>query len=310
MAADGTRATNSQSLEKATVSDFSAGGTLAPEQFNDFMVDVQESGRILPDVQQFTPSAPSGDIPRMDMASRQLVAATEATENNTDATFQQPDVPFSTTKVTLSHEFSWEAVNETIDDAEGTIRRMFAQRFGSDLEILASVGDTSGSGFTALEDGWLTRADTRKGSVDYDHASAGIDKTVFQELQTAMPEKFKAEGDNMVFLTSWAQRDAYKDYLTDRSTAAGDAMLMTGQEPTPYGYDIRCPLGWPDDRVMMTSLDNLGYVVQDDVRTRETRSSERNVRGDVELIMAMFAKLDYVVLDEEGITTAQNVAAP
>lgn len=311
MSSESARAQNVRSMEKATTDDFSSGALLSPEQFEDFMVDVQESANFLGDVRRYTPSAPSGDLPRLDMAARQLVAAEEAVENNNDATFQQPDVPFATSKVTLSHEFSWESVNETIDSPEQTIRGMFAQRFGADLEILGSVGDTSGNGFTALEDGWLTRADARKGSVDVDHETAGIDKTVFQELRNAMPEKFKQQGtDDLVFVTSYAQKDAYQDYLTDRSTAAGDAMLMNGDEPTPFGMEIRTPLGWPDDRIMMTRPNNLGYVVQDSIRTKATSTAERNVRADVETIMAMFAKIDYIVLDEEGITTAENVAAP
>lgn len=310
------RAENLGALQKATTTDFSAGALLSPEQFNDFMRDVQESARFLSSTRMFTPSAPSGDIPRLDIPPQQLQAATEATEPASDATFDQPDVPFDTTKVTLQHEFSWESINEVIDDPESTIRQMFAQRFGADLEVLGSIGDDATTGFAAINDGWLTRADAR-GAAAHDHMDGGtaaqpVNNELFNSMIQLMPEKHKAANgsDDLVFLLSWEQRQAYKDFLTDRSTGAGDAMLMTGEEPTPYGYDIVAPLAWPNDRAMLVDPSNLGYVVQDSMRTKQTSAAERNVRADIETIMAMYAKIDYVVLDEGGVVTASNIAAP
>lgn len=310
------RVENAGALQKATSSDFSQGALLSPEQFNDFMQDVQESARFLSSTRMFTPSAPSGDIPRLDIPPQQLQAATEATAPGSDATFDQPDVSFTTSKVTLQHEFSWESINEVIDDPESTIRQMFAQRFGADLEVLGSVGDGTTSGFTAINDGWLTRAAAR-GAANHDHMDGGttaqpINNELFESMLGLMPEKFKAQGgnDDLVFLTSWEQRQAYKEYLVDRSTGYGDLMLSEGDNPTPYGYEIVAPLGWPNDQAMLVDPSNLGYVVQDSLRTKQTSSSERNVRADVETIMAMYAKIDYVVLDEAGVVTASNIAAP
>lgn len=310
------RVDNAGALQKATTTDFSAGALLSPEQFRDFMQDVQESSRFLSSTRMFTPDAPSGDIPRLDIPPQQLQAASEATAPGSDATFDQPDVPFSTTKVTLQHEFSWESINEVIDDPESTIRQMFAQRFGADLEVLGSIGDDTTTGFQAINDGWLTRASAR-GAANHDHMDGGttaqpIDNELFESMLALMPEKFKAQGgdDNLVFLTSWEQRQAYKEFLTNRSTGAGDQMLLTGDEPTPYGYDIVAPLGWPDDQAMLVDPSNLGYVVQDSLRTKQTSSSERNVRADIETIMAMYAKIDYVILDDAGVVTANNIAAP
>lgn len=310
------RADNLGALQKATTTDFSAGALLSPEQFSDFMEDVQESARFLSRTRMFTPSAPSGDIPRLDIPPKQLQSASEATDPGSDATFDQPDVPFDTTKVTLQHEFSWESINEVIDSPEQTIRRMFAQRFASDLEVLGSVGDESLSGFEAINDGWFTRAQAR-GAANHDHMDGNttaqpVNKELFNAMLQLLPEKYKADQgeDNLVYVMSYAQRQAFKDFLTDRSTGAGDAMLMTGEEPTPYGREIVCPLGWPDDVAMLCDPSNLGYVVQDNLRTKQTSSSERNVRADIETIMAMYAKLDYIVLDEEGIVTATNIAAP
>ena len=316
---DGARAENNVAMEKATTADFSEGALLSPEQFEDFMQDAQETPRVLGDAREFTPEAPSGDIPRLDIPPRQLVDVDEATDPGQEATYDQPDVDYETTKVSIQHEFSWEALNEVIDDPESTIRSMFTDRFGADLEVLASVGDTSASGFEAIEDGWLTRADAR-GSPVYHHDDAGdgtgsaqpINTTLFNQMFQELPDKYKDDDgdDDLVYLVSLGQKQEYKNFLTDRSTAAGDMMLMSGDEPTPYGRAINSPLGWPDNRAMLTTLDNLGYVIQDRLRTKTTTEAERNVRADIERIMALYAKIDYVVLDEEGIVTADGIAAP
>lgn len=316
VATDDPRVDNAGALQKATTSDFNSGALLSPEQFDDFMEDVQEMSRFLSQTRMFTPSAPSGDIPRLDIPPQQLIAASEATDPGSDASFTQEDVPFSTSKVTLQHEFSWESINEVIDDPESTIRRMFAQRFASDLEILGSIGDGTTGTFQAINEGWLTRASAR-GVANHDHQDSGtsakpVDNELFESMLNLMPEKHKAEGgeDNLVFMTSWNNREAYKQFLVNRDTAGGDRMLMSGDVPTPYGYDIVCPLGFPDDQAMLTDPQNLGYVVQDSIRTRQTSQAERNVRADVETIMAMYAKVDFVILDEGGVVTASNIEAP
>lgn len=303
-----TRATNSTALEKVSSADFSSGAQLTPEQFEDFMIDVQNESTVLDQVRTLTPTAESGDIPQLGVGTR-LLQQVDEEGNATKQGIESGDVPFNTTKVSLPFEQTWEANNEIIDNPEATIRQLFIQQFANDLEILASVGDTSQSGFVAIEDGWLTVADNASAPETVDHGNAAVNKSLFQNMRTAMPQRYK-ERQTLVFLTSYNQKDAYQDYLTDRSTSAGDAMLMTGDEPTPYGMEIMTPLGWPDDRAMLVSMENLLNIVQDPLRVKSTDAAERNVMNDIETIYNMLAKIDYEIMEKEGVVTASNIAAP
>ncbi len=309
MSAQDTRGQNAGAMQKVTSSDFSAGATLAPEQFTDFFEDVQEQSDVLSQARAVPVNAPSGDIPRISVGTELLQAVSE-NSSVSEQSFNQPDVSYSTTKVSLPWAMTWESNNEIIDSPETTIRSLFVQQFGADLERLASYGDTSGSGFAAIEDGWLTIAANR-GSPTYDHASASINKDVFNEMKKALPEEYsRAWSDQLVYLGSDDQKDAYKNYLTDRSTGAGDAMLMSGEEPTPFGKRFLTPLGWPDDQLMLTTMSNLLYIVQDDLRVKQTEDAERNVMDDVDTLYNMLAKVDFQIMDEQGVVVANNVAAP
>jgi len=308
MAESGTRAANNTAMEKVTSADFSSGAQLTPEQFEDFMIDVQNESTVLDQVRTLTPTAESGDIPQLGVGTRLLQQVDEEGSANKQG-IDSGDVPFDTTKVSLPFEQTWEANNEIIDNPEATIRQLFIQQFANDLEILASVGDTSQSGFVAIEDGWLTIADNASAPETVGHDNAAVNKSLFQDMRTAMPQRYK-ERQTLVFLTSYNQKDAYQDYLTDRSTGGGDAMLMTGDEPTPYGMEIMTPLGWPDDRAMLVSMENLLNIVQDPLRVKSTDSSERNVMNDIETIYNMLAKIDYQIMEKAGVVTASNIAAP
>lgn len=299
-------------MQKVSTGDFTAGGLLEPEEFDDFFRDVQEQSEVLSQARAVSVDAPSGQIPRIDVGS-QLIQAVDEAQSAQKQTINQPSVPYQTTKVSLPWEITWETANETIDDAPGATRDLFVNAFSSDLEALASVGDSSTTGFTAINDGWITIAESR-GSPTYNHADGGgaaqpVNKALFMNMLQTIEHQY-VEQQTLVFLMSFRQKQEYKQYLTDRQTGAGDAMLMTGQEPQPYGHDILCPLSWPDNQVMLTSMSNLAYIVEDDMRMKSTTSSERNVMNDIDSIMNLLAKIDYQVIEENGVVLGNNVAAP
>lgn len=307
--------TNDDVLEKISTSDFTAGGLLEPEQFSDFFRDVQKQSEFLSEVRQMDVTAPSGDIPRTDISASPFQAVSEGSAPSRQ-TIDQPSVPFTTSKVGTSWEVTWEATHETIDDAESEARQLFVNRFSVGIERLGSTGDESTSGFTAINDGWLTLAQAGSSSAStYDHADSGgsaqsIDKDLFSGMEQAMPDKFVRNG-GLVFLCSDDQKQEFKEALTERSTAAGDSMLLTGQEPTPYGYEIMTPLGWPDGMAMMVNPANLVYILQENgVRIRQATSGEYVATHDIDAVYSMFAKLDYQILDTEGVVLGTNIAAP
>ena len=303
-------AQNATALQKVSSSDFSAGGQLSPEQFNQFFEDVMQEAGFLSDVNRVTVSAESGQLPRLSVGSR-LIRAVAENDRTTLKSINQPDVPFDVSKVSLPWELTHEAATQNIvgQSIEAQIRQMFVQQMANDLEILGSIGDTADADpFVGIQDGWITTAQNR-GAPTYDHASASVNKALFSQLKATLPEEHRQAG-GLVYITSDAQKQEFKEYLTDRSSGAGDQMLMTGDEPTPYGVDIRTPLGWPDDMAMMVNPQNLIYVVNDDLRVKQTTEGEHATLDDVEVIYNLLSKIDYTVLDEAGVALATNIAAP
>jgi hypothetical protein len=61
---------------------------------------------------------------------------------------------------------------------------------------------------------------------------------------------------------------------------------------------------------MLTSMQNLIYIVQDPLRVKSTDSSERNVMNDIETIYNMLGKIDYQIMEQAGVATASAIAAP
>lgn len=303
-----------QALDKITTGDMSSGGLLKPEQFRRFFKEIQEQSRVLSEARGIPVSAPEGDIPLMGVGSRIMQAVGEG-ESAEDQTVEQPSVPYQTQKVSIPWEITWEVANETIDDAPEAIRQIFTNQFRRDLEILASVGDeSSADAFEAINDGWVTIAEASTDTAAYDHAATDgtaqpISKELFSGMIHTLPRRYR-ERQDLTFLMGYDQLQGYKEYLTDRSTAAGDAMLLSQESPTGYGYDILAPMGFPADTVMLSNMSNLAWVVQDNVRLKQTTEGQYLVKNDVEAVLNLLAKVDYEVLETEGVCLGSGVEAP
>jgi hypothetical protein len=315
------RETNSEALEKITTDDFSAGGTLSPERFDVFFRAVKENSEVLDRARGVSVSAESGDIPRLDVGERLLRPVGEGEEAPL-SDIQQPSVPYQTQKLALAREFSWESIHQTIDDPQRAIAEMFISLYSRDLERLAFTGDTSSSDpFDSSIDGWLTQAQASSSVRTHDHAEDNtsdstdnptpqpIDKSLFGNMKMTMPRRYR-EKDNLAFLVSSDQLLAYKQWLTERNTAAGDQMLMTQEEPSAYGTRILTPLGFPQNVAMLTNMDNLAYVVQDKLRVEHAEKGRDMVLQDIEEVTNILSKIDYELLEEAGIVLGTNIEAP
>ena len=305
---------NERALEKVTTADFTGAGLLSPEQFDEFFREVQDQSQILGDVRQESVTAPSGELPKIGVGERLLQAANEGTAG-TNQNVNTSQIPFQTTKLSLPWELTTESVRETIE-GEGTARtimEMFAAQFAVDLEDLAVNGDETGTGFVALNDGWLALAGSR-GAPTYDHTDGAgtaqaVNKGLFSSMLQSLDAKYKRD-NGLVFLMAQSQKEAFKEYLTDRSTGAGDNMLLTGDEPTPYGYEILCPVNFPEDQVLLTRPNNLMYMIQRDVEMRQATTGSEVTKRDLYAIYNMLAKIDFQIEDENAMVLGSGLAAP
>jgi HK97 family phage major capsid protein len=304
------RITSERNLNKVTTGDFSGGGLLNRQQFDEFFQIAQDAPQIMDQVRFERLAGPKQQIDRIGVGERLLREATEAqsgslNDPNTDS------IDMDATKMELPWEVSMETVEDTIE-GEGTADILvdkFARQFGIDSEDLAFNGDeSSGDPFLGINDGWIVDAETQGPAANVDHQNATVDKTIFSDLMTSLDPKYRRNPENLVFMTSLNQKQNYKEYLTDRSTAAGDAMLMSGEEPTPYGRPIVTPVGFPDDRIMLTTPMNLVWGVHRDVNMRVTQEGEAVVKRDLYGIYNLLARTDYKVEAADAVALAQNVA--
>jgi hypothetical protein len=307
-----TRASSTEEvLEKITTGSLSDGGLLKPHEFDSFFEDVQGRTDVLDRTRAVSVEAPEGEIPRLDIAPKTMTAVAEGEEAPLSSV-EQPSVPFHCQKVSIATQLTHEAAAETIDDFESAVRNMLAQGFAQDLERVASVGDTSATGFQAINDGWITLAEN-KGSPTYDHTDSGgtaqpVNKELFAGMIEKLPEKYREASPEPVFLMSKDNKFQYQQALTDRNTGAGDAMLMTNQEPRGYGHDILTPLSWPSDTVMLTSPRNLVYLVQERMRVKDSKEGKEITLKDLAVVINFLGKIDYQIMEPNGVVLGTGIA--
>ena len=303
-------------LDKVTTGSFEAGGLLNRQQFAEFFREVQDQAQILDQVRFEDVSAPKGQIDKIGVGERLIRSATEATSGDTN----EPDtgkVEYNTEKVELPWEVSMETVEDTIE-GEGTadtLVELFANQMSLDLEDLGNNGDVDATGtdddaFLNIVDGWITHAEADSDTNIYDHQGGPMEKDIFKRLKLKLPTRYRRDTSMLRWLMSADQKEEFKDYLSDRNTSAGDAMMMTGQEPTPHGIPIESPVNFPDDTIMLTMMPNLVWIVQRDVRMRFTNEGEAVVRRDLWGIYNMLARIDYVIEDAKGVALAQDIEVP
>lgn len=311
-----------QSTEKDTPintnTSFGTGGTLNRQQFDQFFQEVQDVPQILNRVRAVdVPLGEEHQIDAIGVGERIIRSATEG-QSGDEVGVSDRKVDIDMVELELPFSISRRVLEDTIEggNTADVIMDLFGSQFAVDSEDLGfiggdPVGDLTGDDatFAGINDGWLQQSLNENRDV-YDHASADIDESAFSALINELDPKYQRNGQELAFITSWRQKQAYKEYLTERDTAAGDAMLMTGDEPTPYGHEIITPVGMPDDYVMFCNPQNLIWAVLRDVDLQVTAEGSRVVLERLAAIGNFTARTDYVIEDPEGIVVAENVASP
>lgn len=279
------------------------------QQANRFIQMVQEQAVLLKKCRVLPVNHPKGQIDKIGVASRILRSPAEGETVATEASVTIGSVNYDTVKVMLKYGITNEAIEDNIEreNLANTVAKIMAQQFSVDLEDLAINGDTgSADDFVKIDDGWV-----KQGATDthtYDHAGADINKELFSEVIKALPNKYRRP--ELVWIMSPNQLEAFKDYLTSRSTAAGDALLISDKEVKPRGFPVITPPKWPDDQVWLTIPQNLIVVIQRNITVRKTTSSDEVIDKDLYAKYALTARVDFIIEEKDAIARAINVAAP
>jgi len=148
----------------------------------------------------------------------------------------------------------YKEINIEGDKVEDHIVQLFAKQFNNNLEQMYIRADTLGEAvlegdlidggsttgyikdpLMALITGWLRRADA---SNLVDNGGVNVSDSTFGAMLRALPEKYKRDLDQMVFLAPSNLEQLYRERTGTRATPAGDEARSSRGRLTPYGVTL------------------------------------------------------------------------
>ncbi|MDD4291983.1 MAG: P2 family phage major capsid protein [Clostridia bacterium] len=304
-------------LNKAAISR-ATGGQLTTEQAKQFIDTVVAQSDFLQKIQTVQMTSGTYQLNTIEIASRVMRAATEGVAPSNTAGVTITPRSLTSKEVILPYDITFSFLEENIEgqNAEGKINQMFAKAFGNDNLDLATNGneslaatitdadadgldDTTGLSqndhdFLTANDGWLRLARVDSTVHDYvipaDPTALGW-KSVFKNMLKLMPNKWKANTDELVFLVAPDVEVSYRDELGTRNTALGDALLAEKRRASYQGIIVE-PMpfmpGGNTPSVMLTKPKNLGIGIGRNIRVgRQIQERKRVIEYTIT------AKTDY-----------------
>jgi HK97 family phage major capsid protein len=297
-------------LNKATITTTGVGtGLLSAERGRAFIRALKEKGNLSTQMRQETRTAATGTIDKMATGARILRAATENTDdgNRAGATFET--LSYTTRKVRLPWEITEDALHENLEgqNLEAIMLDEMTQQFAIDLEDLELNGDTgdvsADAPFLTINDGILKLVEDQAVSgrnIDGSTINAGvINKAHFFDALYAMPNRYRNSG-KLRWIMSPARHISWWEVLSDRSTAAGDALLEArgGAADGPLGIPVLEVPAMPDDTILLADPRNFTRVISWQVRRRK-------ITGETDAQLAALDKRFYIFFIKHDVVVEE-----
>ena len=322
-------------LEKAAIAT-AAGGQLTTEQAKQFFDLVVSQNDLLKKIQTVRMPSATYQLNTIEIANRVMRAATEGA----DPGFTQG---VTITPRTLTHkesilpfDITFSFLEENIEgaDAESKINEMFGKAMGNDLLDLSVNGDealvetitdtTPANGaddttglsqgdhnFLRQNDGWLKLA--RNDAKVNDVTLPGTITTYKEQLKrvlAAMPNKWKTNPSELVYLVSPDVETAYRDELAARATALGDEYAIKNKRAEYQGIAVEPIPFFPGNGtshypagpvILLTKYKNLAVGIGRDMRVgRQVQERKRVIEYTIT------AKTDFNYVTGEMMVLAQK----
>jgi len=311
-----------EALAKATITTADVTyGLLEPQAARAFVRKIKERTTLSNSIRTRMVRASSGSIDKVSVASRIIRKATENTDDGyrVGASFDTAD--YQTVKVRLPWEVTEDTLHENIEGEgfENTLVDEMTTQFALDLEDLEINGDTaSGDPFVSINDGLLKLATVGNGAHVIDGAlinGGNISKAHFFEAYRQFPHRLRAGlGGELRWLASPAQVTNWWESLTDRATAAGDAVLE-GRVDAARG-----PLGipfmgdgipsMPDTVMLLTAPRNLVRIISWELRKRRvTGETDAQLAALDKRLYIYFLKHDFIVEEYDAVVRVNGLVA-
>lgn len=259
------------------------GGKLSPEQAKTFISYMTDNTAFLKDVRLETMSAPEKNIDFLLIGSRMIRSAGEALSPTELAGATISRKILTSTKVRLAADITTEFEEDNIEGVAGRdrIARELAQQFGNDIADLMLNGDKSATGtdasFLTIGDGIIKQAKESADTHKYKLSGTDYKGTIFPGMLALMPSKFKNARNDMRIYCSTSVSDAYILSVTNRATAVGDDVLITGRFDKFLGIQIFPVEYMPDDVIILTNRYNLVSGIQRDMKVLSTFNQRKDL---------------------------------
>lgn len=263
--------TNRTLLSKAAVdtSVLGAGGKMNPEQSKQFITFMKDYSVFLNSVDFITMQTTRRVLEYGDVSRRNMRRAKENKDNPANGSFSTKQRELNAVGVIMPYDITFQFMKENIEkgNVNTTLARLFAQQFANDTIDLGFNGDEdSADEFVSINNGWVKIAESDPDTHKVNRRSFSNMRALFKGLLGEVPSKYfqmyKQEDKSLLkILVSHTVNREYKEELTERNTALGDALLINGKNVTYDGFEI-IPVGFlQDDVQMVTPLKNLSYGV-------------------------------------------------
>lgn len=150
------------------------------------------------------------------------------------------------------------------ENYEATLTGLFSTQIANDMADLSINGDESyeveadpDEDFINQNDGFLTLATADEDVHTDNYTSDAKIIDVFANMLHKMPNKWKTNKAELCYICSPAVEEKYRDEMGSRMTPGGDLALTTDGNLKFKGIEVLPVAQWPDNKIMLTKLNNL-----------------------------------------------------
>lgn len=272
------------------------GGQLSTQQSKQFFDAVVDQNNIFSKIQTVNMTAGTYQLNAMGLSSRQIRKATEgsSTVNITGSVVTITPRTLTAVEVILPYDITLNFIEENIANgaAEGLITNVFSKQFSNDLYDLATNGTGSANNFLGITDGWFATAKADTTAHAYTIPTGSLTyKTEMSNMLALLPNQWKANPAELVFMVSPDWEQGYRDELGARNTALGDSMIAERRATQFNGIDVLANPYMPSvsgttPRVILTKYNNLAVGIGRDMRVDKffnarARTVEYTITGKI-----------------------------
>jgi len=305
-------------LQKAVdTSDLAGGGLLSTDQADRFVDLSLDQSVMLKDARVVRMRSAVMELDKIATSGRVSQLKTEGVAPGSLSEPVFSKVTLTAVDIITPFEITMEALEDSIErgELEGTVIGVMARQTATDLEELATQGDTSSSDdFLKGLDGWRVLAED--GNV-VDFAGATLDKAGLSDMYKALPDRYKRNHGNLRYYFAPAGVQDWHNTFADRGTVAGDEVLLSGAVPPYMGVPVVSIPNIPTDEegVMgyesgpnltygfLTARQNLVFGIHRDVRIDKDKDILRGVN-----IYTITTRVAVELEEDDAIVLAVNIA--